>query len=71
MWGRPLCAGARPTRMPCPTRFLLIRAGVRRGQVDMSARVIWVLEKLGWARDVRWPTPARLARIDARGSSIG
>jgi stearoyl-CoA desaturase (delta-9 desaturase) len=31
----------------------------------MSARVIWVFEKLGWARQVRWPTPARLARLDA------
>ena len=26
-----------------------------RGQVDSSARVIWVFEKLGWATDVRWP----------------
>jgi stearoyl-CoA desaturase (delta-9 desaturase) len=47
------------------------RHGVQRGQVDPSARVIWLFEKLGWARDVRWPTPARLARIDARGSSAG
>jgi stearoyl-CoA desaturase (Delta-9 desaturase) len=45
------------------------RHGVRRGQVDPSARVIWLFEKFGWARDVRWPTPARLARIDARGTS--
>jgi stearoyl-CoA desaturase (delta-9 desaturase) len=41
------------------------RHGVQAGQVDMSARVIWAFEKLGWARDVRWPTPARLARLDA------
>jgi stearoyl-CoA desaturase (Delta-9 desaturase) len=41
------------------------RHGLGRGQVDMSARVIWVLEKLGWARDVRWPTTERLARLSA------
>jgi stearoyl-CoA desaturase (delta-9 desaturase) len=23
--------------------------------------VIWVFEKLGWARDVKWPDPVRLA----------
>jgi stearoyl-CoA desaturase (Delta-9 desaturase) len=39
------------------------RHGVGRGQVDMSARVIRVLEKLGWAHDVRWPTPDRIARL--------
>ncbi|HET8600575.1 MAG TPA: fatty acid desaturase [Segeticoccus sp.] len=37
------------------------RHGVDRGQVDSSARIIWAFEKLGWARDVRWPRPARLA----------
>jgi stearoyl-CoA desaturase (delta-9 desaturase) len=41
------------------------RHGVRRGQIDMSARVIWAFEKFGWATQVRWPTPARLARLDA------
>jgi stearoyl-CoA desaturase (Delta-9 desaturase) len=44
------------------------RHGVKRGQVDMSARVIWALEKLGWAYDVRWPTPARLAQLSATAS---
>jgi stearoyl-CoA desaturase (delta-9 desaturase) len=39
------------------------RHGVQRGQIDMSARVIWALEKLGWARDVRWPTSERLAKL--------
>jgi stearoyl-CoA desaturase (delta-9 desaturase) len=39
------------------------RHGVRRGQVDISARMIWGFEKLGWARDVRWPTAKRLARL--------
>ncbi|MDQ2586774.1 acyl-CoA desaturase [Saccharothrix yanglingensis] len=38
------------------------RHGVRRGQVDVSARLIWVFEKLGWATKVRWPRPERLAR---------
>ena len=37
------------------------RHGVLRGQLDISARVIWVFEKLGWARDVKWPDPVRLA----------
>lgn len=36
------------------------RHGVQRFQLDTSARVIWVLEKLGWARDVRWPTAERI-----------
>ncbi|MGC7097712.1 acyl-CoA desaturase [Amycolatopsis lurida] len=38
------------------------RHGVRRGQLDISARLIWAFEKLGWATDVRWPRPERLAR---------
>ncbi|WP_007026110.1 acyl-CoA desaturase [Saccharomonospora iraqiensis] len=37
------------------------RHGVLRGQIDISARVIWLFEKLGWARNVRWPRPERLA----------
>ena len=31
------------------------RHGVGRGQLDSSARLIAVFERLGWARDVRWP----------------
>ena len=42
------------------------RHGVRRGQIDISARVIWLLEKAGWVYDVRWPTPARLARLSVK-----
>ncbi|WP_199434672.1 acyl-CoA desaturase [Qaidamihabitans albus] len=38
------------------------RHGVRRGQLDMSARLIWLFEKLGWVSQVRWPKPQRLAR---------
>jgi stearoyl-CoA desaturase (delta-9 desaturase) len=37
------------------------RHGVLRGQVDISARTIWVFEKLRWAHDVRWPRPDRIA----------
>jgi stearoyl-CoA desaturase (delta-9 desaturase) len=39
------------------------RHGVLRGQLDPSARLIWAFEKLGWATDVRWPRPERLARL--------
>jgi stearoyl-CoA desaturase (delta-9 desaturase) len=39
------------------------RHGVLPGQIDVSARVIWVLAKLGWAYDVRWSNPRRLARM--------
>jgi stearoyl-CoA desaturase (delta-9 desaturase) len=41
------------------------RHGVLRGQVDVSARLIWIFEKLGWVRDVRWPSPRRLSRLKA------
>jgi stearoyl-CoA desaturase (delta-9 desaturase) len=37
------------------------RHGVQRGQIDSSARIIWIFEKLGWATDVRWPRAERLA----------
>jgi stearoyl-CoA desaturase (delta-9 desaturase) len=37
------------------------RHGVLRGQIDPSARVIWMLEKARWAYDVRWPNEQRLA----------
>ncbi|MPZ80401.1 MAG: acyl-CoA desaturase [Actinophytocola sp.] len=45
------------------------RHGVLRGQLDISARVIWIFEKLGWATNVRWPNPERLAakRVAAAG----
>jgi stearoyl-CoA desaturase (delta-9 desaturase) len=26
-----------------------------KGQIDITARLIWIFEKLGWAWDVRWP----------------
>jgi stearoyl-CoA desaturase (Delta-9 desaturase) len=37
------------------------RHGVLRGQIDISARVIWLFEKVGAAYDVRWPKPERIA----------
>ncbi len=36
------------------------RHGVLRGQVDISARLIWIFERLGWASNVRWPKPERI-----------
>jgi stearoyl-CoA desaturase (Delta-9 desaturase) len=36
------------------------RHGVLRGQIDTSARIIWLFEKLGWIYDVRWPVKERL-----------
>jgi stearoyl-CoA desaturase (Delta-9 desaturase) len=37
------------------------RHGALKGQIDIAARLIWMAEKLGWARDVRWPDEARLS----------
>jgi stearoyl-CoA desaturase (delta-9 desaturase) len=37
------------------------RHGVLRGQVDISARTIWIFEKFGWVHNVRWPKPERIA----------
>ncbi|MEE4545963.1 fatty acid desaturase [Streptomyces sp. V4-01] len=37
------------------------RHGVDRGQLDPSAAVIRLFERLGWVQDVRWPAPDRLA----------
>lgn len=39
----------------------LARHGVDRGQIDTSARLIQLFEKVGWAREVRWPQRTRLA----------
>jgi len=36
------------------------RHGVLRGQIDSSARLIWIFEKLGWASEVRWAKPERI-----------
>jgi stearoyl-CoA desaturase (delta-9 desaturase) len=37
------------------------RHGVDRGQLDPSAAVIRLFERLGWVHDVRWPSPDRVA----------
>jgi stearoyl-CoA desaturase (Delta-9 desaturase) len=44
------------------------RHGVGRGQLDISARTIWLFEKLGWASNVKWPTQRRLERLGARAA---
>jgi stearoyl-CoA desaturase (delta-9 desaturase) len=36
----------------------LARCGVERGQIDSTARLIWLLERAGLAWDVRWPEKA-------------
>jgi stearoyl-CoA desaturase (delta-9 desaturase) len=41
------------------------RHGVLRGQVDTSARVIWLFEKCGWITHVRWPSAERITRLQA------
>jgi len=47
------------------------RHGVLRGQLDISARLIWTFQKLGWANNVRWPNSMRLARIQATSHEMG
>ena len=44
------------------------RHGVLRGQIDISARTIWVLEKLGWASSVHWPTKKRIQKLLLAGN---
>ena len=39
----------------------LARHGVDGGQVDSSALMIRLFERLGWATGVRWPEPGLLA----------
>jgi stearoyl-CoA desaturase (delta-9 desaturase) len=36
------------------------RHGVEKGQIDLSARLIWLFEKAGWVWDVRWPKEDRI-----------
>jgi stearoyl-CoA desaturase (delta-9 desaturase) len=42
------------------------RHGVLPGQIDPTARLIWLFERLRWAYQVRWPSTARLAALRAR-----
>ncbi|GAB3528830.1 acyl-CoA desaturase [Arthrobacter monumenti] len=41
------------------------RHGVDKGQIDISARMIWMFEKLGWATKVKWSKPERRAKLAA------
>ncbi len=43
------------------------RHGVDKWQLDTSARLIWIFEKLGWVSDVRWPKPDRIAKLRVAG----
>jgi stearoyl-CoA desaturase (Delta-9 desaturase) len=38
------------------------RHGVDRGQIDLSAELIRLFERAGWATRVRWPSAARLEK---------
>jgi len=49
------------------------RHGALKGQIDITARAIWIAEKLGWAWDVRWPDEDRLSGklTGQRGKRLG
>jgi len=47
------------------------RHGVLRGQLDISARVIWFLERFGRAIKVRWPSAQQRARIRGTAGEMG
>jgi stearoyl-CoA desaturase (delta-9 desaturase) len=49
------------------------RHGALKGQIDPGARVIWALEKLGFAYDVRWPDAQRLTakQTGSAGRKLG
>ncbi len=47
------------------------RHGADPGQIDISAAVIRIFERLGWATGVRWPTPARLECRRVQGPHPG
>jgi stearoyl-CoA desaturase (delta-9 desaturase) len=42
------------------------RHGLGRGQIDLSAMLIRFLERVGWARDVRWPNRRRRTPLSRR-----
>jgi stearoyl-CoA desaturase (delta-9 desaturase) len=44
------------------------RHGVLRGQLDSSARIIWLMEKFGWATKVRWPVAAKVSALTVPAS---
>jgi len=39
------------------------RHGVKRGQIDTSARIIWLMERAGWVTEAKWSTPERQAKL--------
>ncbi len=43
------------------------RHGVLRGQLDSSARLIWIFERFGWVNNVRWP---KAERISAKRATV-
>ncbi|MDT0306368.1 fatty acid desaturase [Streptomyces sp. DSM 44917] len=47
------------------------RHGVLRGQIDTSARLIRIFEKLSWARDARWPDARRIASRSVQKDAAG
>jgi stearoyl-CoA desaturase (Delta-9 desaturase) len=48
------------------------RHGVDRGQIDLSAELIRVFERAGWATNVRWPVAARLEQHRRElGAAVG
>src|SRR6266487_1589291 len=49
------------------------RHGALKGQIDPGARVIWALERLGLAYDVRWPDADRLTakQTGSAGRKLG
>jgi stearoyl-CoA desaturase (delta-9 desaturase) len=47
------------------------RHGVDRGQLDLSAELIRVFERAGWATNVRWPIAARLEQHRKLGGAVG
>ena len=44
------------------------RHGVLPGQLDPSARLIWIFEKVHWAYDVRWPRVERMRACSTTAS---
>lgn len=42
------------------------RHGVRRGQIDISARTIWIFEKFGWATNIKCPNAERFAKLSIK-----
>src|SRR3954465_5575541 len=51
-WPLAILSAGEPWHNPPPPAPTCPRHGVLRGQIDISARVIWLFEKLRWARDV-------------------